>query len=229
MSHEAEDLLRQVSFLRRLAPADCLRVAAVTRVRTVERGETLFTEGEEPDTICVIARGRVKVFKTTPSGKQVILGVFGPGDPLGAVAAYEGHPYPATAAAIEHSTCLMIPRQVFFALLEEHPSLVRGLLAGLNMRLVELTNRVTDLSAGRVESRLARLLLKMAHEQGRPDRGGVFIPASLSRQELADLTGTTIETSIRIMSRWNKEGIVRTDRDGFVVLNEAELETLSQT
>jgi CRP/FNR family transcriptional regulator len=78
-----------------------------------------------------------------------------------------------------------------------------------------------------VEPRFARLFLKLAQEQGRPERGGVFIPVALSRQELADMTGTTIETSIRIMSRWGKQRIVATEKDGFLVLNRGELETLA--
>ena len=227
MNHDVEGSLARIPVFRRLSPEDRRRVAAVTHVRALQKGEVVFAEGDVPSSFCVVARGRVKVFKMTPAGKDVILEVFGAGDPLGAVAVYEGHPYPASAATIEDSVCLEIPRQAFFALLEQHPSLVRGLLAGLTLRLVELTNRVAELTGGRVEPRFARLFLKMAHEQGRPDRGGTFIPVPLSRQELADLTGTTIETCIRIMSRWNKDGVVRTDKDGFVVLDPKELETVS--
>jgi CRP/FNR family transcriptional regulator len=228
MPTSVEGYLGLIPVFRRLAPEDRVRVAGVSRVHAYARGDVLFSEGEIPDRFCVVAEGRVKVYKMTHAGKDVILEVFGAGDPLGAVAVYEGHPYPASAAAIQDTTCVEIPRGAFFALLERHPSLVRGLLAGLTMRLVELTNRVADLTGGRVEPRVARLFLKMAHDQGRADRGGIFIPVALSRQELADLTGTTIETCIRIMSRWNKDGIVHTEKDGFVVLNKGELEALSQ-
>ena len=103
----------------------------------------------------------------------------------------------------------------------------RGLLVGLTHRLVELTNRLTELSGGRVEGRLARFLLKLATDIGQRRDEGVFIPLALSRQELADMIGTTIETSIRIMSRWGKDAIVRTDKDGFVILDRAALEAAS--
>ena len=224
-----EDALPPVAVFRRLAPEDRRRVAAVTQTRAYVRGETVFAEGDTPDMFRVVVTGRVKVFKTTPAGKDVILELFGAGDPLGAVAVYEGRPYPASAAAIEDTTCLLIPRMAFFTLLEQHPTLVRGLLAGLTMRMVELTNRVMELSGGRVEPRFARLFLKMCHDQGRHERGGVFIPTPLSRQDLADLTATTVETCIRIMSRWGKAGIVRTEKDGFVVLDPKVLDTLSLT
>jgi len=94
-------------------------------------------------------------------------------------------------------------------------------------RLVELTNRLAELTGGRIEPRFARLFVKLGSQMGRPERGGTFIPLALSRQELADLTGTTIETCIRIMSRWNKDGVVQTDKDGFVVLDAAELGRLA--
>ncbi len=227
MSTEIELALRVAPIFGRLGPEDRQRLASVARMRVFPRGETVFAEGDIPEAFCVVLKGRVKVFKMTPAGKDVILEIFGPGDPLGAVAVYEGRPYPASAVAIEDASTLLIPRQEFFALLEQHPSLVRGLLVGLSHRLVELANRVAELSGGRVEPRFARLFLKLAQEQGRPDRGGTYVPVALSRQELADMTGTTIETSIRIMSRWNKYDIVRTEKDGFVVLNTHELETLA--
>ena len=78
------------------------------------------------------------------------------------------------------------------------PTLVRGLLGSLSLRLVQLTTRLAELTGGRVEARFARLFLKLAEQLGRPERGGIFIPLPLTRQELADWTGTTIETSIRI-------------------------------
>ena len=229
MSQQIEGFLTRIPVFRRLTPDDRQRVAAVARLRSYVRGETVFAEGDTADMFCVITTGRVKVFKMTPAGKDVILELFGAGDPLGAVAVYEGRPYPASAAALEDTTCLLIPKLAFFALLEQHPSLVRGLLAGLNMRMVELTNRVMELSGGRVEPRFARLFLKMSHERGRQERGGVFIPTPLSRQELADLTATTVETCIRIMSRWGKDGVVRTEKDGFVVLDQKALDALSLT
>ena len=81
------------------------------------------------------------------------------------------------------------------------------------------------MTGGRIEARFARLFLKLADQMGRSERGGTFIPLSLSRQELADMTGTTIETCIRIMSRWGKENVVHTDKDGFVVLDRKELQS----
>ena len=113
-------------------------------------------------------------------------------------------------------------------LLERHPSLVRGLLGSLSLRLVELTSRLTELTGGRVEARFARLFLKLADRLGEPRHGAVFIPLPLTRQELADLIGTTIETAIRVMSRWHKDDVIATEKDGFLVVDRKTLEELSQ-
>jgi CRP-like cAMP-binding protein len=224
---DVEALLRVTPVFRRLSPEDREKVARAAHVRRYERGSTIFEQGTPSDAFYTIAAGRVKIFKMTPAGKDLILEVFGPGDPLGAVAAYDGRPFPASAVAMEETTCVIIPRGVFFQLLEQHPTLVRGLLLGLTVRLVELTNRLAELTGGRIESRFARLFLKLGREMGHGDRGGTFVALPLTRQELADLTGTTIETCIRIMSRWNKEDVVRTEKDGFVILDRAALDTLA--
>lgn len=227
MAAELENLLASVPIFRRIQPDDRRRVAAVSSLRDYERGDAIFVEGEPAEAFYAVLSGRVKVIKATPAGKEIILEIFGAGDPLGAVAVYEGRPFPATARTLEPTRCLVTPRQSFFALLAEHPTLVRGLLSGLTLRLVELTNRLADLSGARVEERLARLFLHRLDALGRQERGGLFLPLKLSRQELADLSGTTIETAIRVMSRWGKSGLVKTEDDGFVVYDRTALERLA--
>ena len=225
---DVESVLKVTPVFRKLAPQDLQTIARVATARHYEKGQVIFEQDTPSDAFYTIASGRVKVFKMLPTGKDLILEVFGQGDPLGAVAAYDGRPFPASAVALEDTVCIVIPRPVFFGLLEAHPSLVRGLMLGLTVRLVELTNRLAEMSGSRIEPRFARLFLKLAGEMGRPERGGVFIPLPLSRQELADMTGTTIETAIRIMSRWGKEEIVRTEKDGFTIVDRRTLDTTAQ-
>ncbi len=221
------DLVASSPLFRRLAPEDRMRLQAVARLSHYARGDVVFSEGDQSTSFVAIASGRVKVFKTTPRGKDVILEIMGVGDPLGAVAAYEGRPFPATAVALEDTTCILLPRREFFSLMENHPTLVRGLLLSLTHRLVEITRRLAELSGSQVEPRFARLFLKLTDEIGRPDRDGVVIPLRLTRQELADMTGTTLETCIRLMSRWNKQEIVRTEKTGFVVVDRPSLALLA--
>jgi len=227
MAGTLDEVLRRTTIFRRLSPEDRQLVAGVASVRQYEKGATLFNEGDTSDELYMIDSGRVKVFKTTARGTDVILEIFGPGDPVGAVAVYESRPYPASAVTLEPTTCLLIPRQAFFRLLESHPTIVRGLLVGLTHRLVELTNRLAELSGGRIEARLARFFLKLATDMGQPRPAGTLIPLVLSRQEIADMIGTTIETSIRIMSRWGKQDLVRTEKDGFLVVDRPALEEIA--
>jgi len=222
-----EQLLERVAMLRRLSADDRKVMAEACDVKLYERGGEIFCEGDPSDYFFFVVTGRVKVYKLTPGGKQVILEIMSGGEPFGAVASFEGRPFPATAVALSDTVCLRLPRQRFFDMLEQHPTLVRGLLVGLTHRLIELTARIAELSGGKVEPRLARLFVKLAEEQGVQGTARVKIPMALSRQELADLTGTTIETCIRIMSRWGKEGIVTTEADGFTILDRDALELLA--
>jgi CRP/FNR family transcriptional regulator len=224
-----ESLLARAALFRRLSHEDRRRLARVTVVKSYQRGDVVFREGEDALHLYTVLNGRVKAVKLMPSGQEVILEIFGAGDPLGAVAVYEGRPYPASAVVMAEAACLRIERAAFFALLEEHPTLVRGVLSGLNLRLVELTRRITELMGGRVENRLARLLVRLGREFGQPAKGGLFVPMSLTRQELADMTGTTVETCIRVMSRWSKDNLVLTEEGGFRIVNLTALELLAQS
>jgi CRP-like cAMP-binding protein len=223
------EILSRLPLFRRVEAAERARVAAASRLQTFARGDGVFQEGDPPEFFVTIVDGRVKVFKQLASGKDLILHILGAGDPLGTVAAWEGRPYPASAEAIEPTSCLMVPRQTFFELLEQSPSLVRGVLSGLTVRLIELTDRLTELTGSQVETRLARLFLKLGDQFGTRRTEGQFLPLPLSRRELADLTGTTIETTIRIMSRWGKEQVLTTERDGFLLIDRAALEALERS
>jgi len=228
MDSRIDQAFRATVLYRPLSADDRARLAEVSVVRSYDKAAALFFEGDPSDFLYTIVHGRAKVVKMLASGKEVILEIFGPGDPVGAVAAYEGRAYPATAIAIEPTSCLLVRRAPFFALLERHPTLVRSFMLGLTQRIVELTRRIPEVAGGRVETRLAHLFLKLADRMGVPRSEGTFIPMALSRQDLADLTGTTIETCIRIMSRWGKEAVVRTEKDGFALLDRPTLETLAQ-
>jgi CRP-like cAMP-binding protein len=220
--------LAQIALFKRVSPDDRERLIPLSWIREYARGDVVFHEGDASDTFFIVLTGRIKVFKHGPDGHDIILEMFGPGGPLGAVATYESRPYPASASPVEPSSCLLIPRDAFFELLERYPSFVRGLLGSLSLRLVELTTRLSELTGGRIESRFARLFVKLADQLGQKADRGTFVPLPLTRQELADLVGTTIETAIRTMSRWHKDEILLTQTDGFVLVDRAALESLAE-
>ena len=228
MSPDSETLLRSCALFSRLTAEDRRKVAEISVERHYDKGDQVFAEGDPSDLIFTVIAGRVKVVKAILGGKELIIEILGPGDPLGAIAAYEARPYPASAVALEEAVCVASKRAAFMTLLETCPSLVRGMLGGFSLRIIELGKRLGEITGSRVEARFAQLFLKLADRLGKPRGSGIFIPLVLSRQDLADLTGTTMETSIRILSRWGKEGVVNTETEGFLVSSRDELEGLAR-
>lgn len=204
-----------------LTGAERALLAPLCRVRGCEKGDDLFVEGQPATSLFFVILGRVKVVKAA-QGRDVIVGIFGPGEPVGVLAAFEEKSFPATAVALEPSSILEVPVREFFALVDAHPEMTRRLLQGLILRQLDLTRRLAD-QTGSVDFRMARLFLTLADRAGRTDGPAAEIPLALTRQEIADLCGTTIETAIRTMSRWGKEGLVVTHPDGFTIPDVAAL------
>lgn len=204
-----------IPLLASLRAEDRAAVEPMCRVRAYAKGETIFDEGAPADRIHFVIEGRVKIVKAT-GARDIILELLGAGEPVGAVAAFERRPFPASAVTMEPTTILSLPEREFFQLLEARPEMTRHLLSGLTMRLMMLNKRMADMT-GAVEARAARLFLTLAERLGTREGDAAVIRLPLSRQELADLVGTTLETAIRLMSRWQKEQMVLTERDGFVI------------
>ena len=195
---------------------DRAALAPLCELTAFEKGAVLFREGDPADRIHFLFLGKVKIVKAGPE-RDLILEILGPGEPVGAVAAFENQPFPATAIALEASGTISIPERRFFDLIEKRPEMTRRLLAGLTLRLMAVNRRMADMT-GPVEYRMARLFATLSQRIGQPRHDAdVFVPLPLSRQDIADLAGTTIETAIRIMSRWQKEGLVETEKKGFLI------------
>lgn len=225
MPIEAPIPFESIPLLSALRKDDRDALAPLCRLRGYEKGETIFHEGDAADRIHFLVLGRVKIVKAA-GGRDVILEILGPGEPVGAVAVFERRPFPAGAVTLEPSSILSIPEREFFGLLERRPEMMRHLLAGLTYRLMMVNKRLADMT-GSAEYRAARLFLTLADRVGQPGGEGVFVPMNLSRQEIADLIGTTLETAIRLMSRWQKDGIVLTEKTGFQIPDRKELLTLT--
>ncbi len=209
-----------------LKPEDRSALAPLCELSAYEKGATIFEEGDPADRIHFLFLGKVKIVKAGPE-RDLILEILGPGEPVGAVAVFEARPFPATAVALEPSGILSIPERRFFDLIEKRPEITRRLLAGLTLRLMSVNRRMADMT-GSVEYRTGRLFSTLADRMGQKQAdGSIFVPLALSRQDLADLVGTTIETAIRIMSRWSKEGVVETDKKGFWIRKSAALAAIA--
>ncbi len=217
--HRAERIHAAVQTLpmfRNLPPGERRQIEGIAALRELAKGETIWTAGDPADTLTLIVRGRVKIVRHGGGG-DVILEIFGPGEPVGAVAVYNRMPYPASAVAIEPTTLLTLPARDYFDLLERHPQLAHLLIGELTRLYMSLSRKVEEMRGQRVEARIAQLFLSLAERMGRASDEGVVIPMGLSRQEVAEMIGTTVESSIRVLSRWNRERVLITGAGRFVV------------
>jgi CRP/FNR family transcriptional regulator len=147
---------------------------------------------------------------------------------VGAIAVYNYMPYPASAICMEPVTLLLLPRRDYFELLDRHPDFARGVIRELTKLVVSLTRKVEEMRGQRVEVRIAQLFLTLAERMGRASKGGIEIPIQLTRQEVADLVGTTVESAIRVLSRWGQEKVVITGEKRFVIPSRDRLARIAE-
>ncbi len=219
--------LGRIPLLACLNPTERRSLAPSCRIQVVEKGAVVFHEGDRALDFSFVAVGFVKVLKSTPT-RSVIVRIIRAGGPIGIVAPWEARPYPGTAVALVPSTILHVPEREFFQLSDRHPEMVRQILRVMMDRQVLLGQRLCELT-GPVEGRIATVLLDLVDAAGpaRPEPALLEVP--LSRQDLADLAGTTVETAIRVMSRWGKDGLVKTRDDGFEIPDVAALRALAES
>lgn len=194
-----------------------------------EKDAYLFFEGAPAEWLVFVAEGRVKMIKHSESGRETILATFGPGQVVGEVGALAGEAYPATAQVLEPAVTLSLRRDAYSALLREHPELAWVLIQELGRRLQQAHEKIRSLAVEKVERRVARLLLRMANTTGeRLEAGAVRITVPLSRQDIADMAGTVVETAIRTMSKFQKQGWIETQEGHIVLLQPHELVAVAE-
>ncbi|MFH1981541.1 MAG: Crp/Fnr family transcriptional regulator [Pseudomonadota bacterium] len=201
---------------------DAVRQIAVTRAYA--KGETLFSEGDDGIGFYVMITGQIKVFKLSAEGKEQILHIFGPGEPVGEVPVFSGKPYPASAEALAASRAAFFPKADFVRLIAENPTLALNMLAVLSRRLRQFTVQVENLSLKEVPARLASYLLLLS---GKEKRETVTLP--ISKSQLASLIGTIPETLSRILTRMAAADLILGDRRQIKLLDPEGLETLAMS
>jgi CRP/FNR family transcriptional regulator len=228
MSASAATFLRRSPLFAALPAREVDALAAVSREESHRARDYVFMEGDQAAWLCLVCSGRVKILRHASTGREVVLEMLGPGEVFGGVAVIERRPYPASAQATEPSVVLKLPADAVAALAERHPSLIREMALMIGRRLRAAHDSVKSLAVDPVEARLAAMLLRLAEREGAPGKAGVTVPFHLTRQSLADMTGTTVETTIRVVSRWMKDGLVA-DADGRLLLRDvAALRALAE-
>jgi CRP/FNR family transcriptional regulator len=219
-------ILQKTPSLAGVEPAELARLAASASVRTFQRGAFVWRAGDLPQALTIIRSGLIKISRAAVNGRVHLCGLFGAPESIGDVVLLRSTPYPANAIVATDSACIVsIPRNLVIETISRSPALAVSVACSTHKKLEMLHDKIEILGAGAVEARLATALLKLHAEFGDElDDGTSSIPVALSRRELAELVSTSFETAIRIMSRWEHEGVLATHARGFTLYKIGALE-----
>lgn len=194
----------------------------------VPKNTPVFEQGEEAHFFFVLLHGHVRATKTTPAGQQIVVRYVATGETFGVATAIGLQKYPATAIAVDDSVVLAWPSAAWPRLVEQHPRLAANTLQMVGNRLQETHTRVVEMSTQQVEQRVAHTLLRLAKQSGRKVENGIEIDFPISRQDIAQMTGTTLHTVSRILSGWEQQGLVESGRQRIVLREAHKLFVLAQ-
>jgi|YNPNPStandDraft_1061719.scaffolds.fasta_scaffold118243_1 CRP-like cAMP-binding protein len=220
MKADKGSVLGQALMFSGLAGDELEKLARMAVEKHIKAGEYAFWEGDAPDWFYVVAAGRIRVIKHSPSGKDFIIAFFGPGEMFGEVAVFQDRPYPASAQAAADTTVIGIRKADFLAFLRKNPGTAISIISVLGGRLREAQARMKDLAAERAEQRLAWIILMLYNKLG------AALP--FTRHDIASMAGTTIETAIRVLSRLKESGIIRSSRGRITVAQPERLKLLAE-
>ncbi len=220
------DLLQRLPLLSQLRAEDLAALARETRLERLAVDKVVFYQGDSCERVYVVAAGRVKIVYHDRDGREVILEMIAPGEMFGGtVLFFPSHP--ATAMTMEESSIASFSAEAYSRHLLNNPPVILNILRMLGVRHLSMIN-MQIMAGERVERRMAHILLKLAARSGRPTPQGTLITIPLSRQDLAEMACTTLETSIRTISRFQKDGLVSTQRGGYILVRDLkDLEEMS--
>jgi CRP-like cAMP-binding protein len=198
--------LAHVPLFRGLSEETLARIAGLAHAKPLEAGALFFSEGDQAEAFFVLTSGRVKLTQLTPDGHQIVLRLIGPGDAFGGVGAFGEPTYPVSAEAAEPSVALAWMSTTMQQLLETEPRIAVNALRFVAARYHDLQRRYRQLMTERVERRVARALLRLVRDAGRRVDAGIEISFAVSRQDIAEMTGTTLYTVSSAAERLGSPG-----------------------
>jgi CRP-like cAMP-binding protein len=225
---EAVQVLRQVKLFQGLDRAALVMVAKAARAVHVKAETYFFRQGTNAETIYVLQRGRVRLSQKVPEGHDVLLRLIGPGEVFGPTATLKDRLYPVSALAARRCQALAWEGRTMVRLIEDHPRIALNTIEDLSAHIQELRERYLELATQRVEQRIAHALLRLADKVGWRSEEGMMIDVSLSRQDLAEMTGTTLYTVSRTLRGWQRRGLVKAGRQRVMLLQLKELIAIAE-
>jgi CRP-like cAMP-binding protein len=199
-------------------------IARIVSDKEYKKGQLIFAEGDEGIGFYMVIRGRVKVYKVSPDGKEQIMHIFGQGHPFAEVPVFAGSRYPANAEAMESCRLFFFPKKAFVNLIHENPSLAMNMLASMSQRLKQFSHLIESLSLKEVPGRLASYLLYLSDRNGSIDD----FELDIAKSQLASLLGTIPETLSRIFTRMTSRELIRINGPQITILDRAGIEDLAE-
>ena len=218
--------LQKAGLFSNLTPSELQLLAARTVRKLFSAGELLFSEGEPCTGLHIVSRGKVRIFKTSISGREQVLAVEGPGSSVAELPVFDGGPYPASVVAVEDSEIAFISRRDFHAYCMEHPDVALKVLAVVGARLRRLVGIIEELSFTTIRQRLVATLVKIAQAQGQQTPQGSEFRLPDSHQEIANQLGTVRELISRNLMRLQAEGLIEVDARRILVKDMTGLSAL---
>lgn len=200
--------VRLSSIFSELTEDEILKWKKLQSKNIYKKHSIIFYEGNKPFGLYILCAGRVKLYKSTPEGKQQIVKIINPGEIFGEKSLFANDNYTASAETLELSQINFIEKQLFFKFLAEHPNLSIKIINNLSKELKIAQNRLRDFAYKSAREKVADLLVRLASDYGIPENNSIRIGIYLSREELAQIIGLSKETTIRLLSDFKKEGLI---------------------
>lgn len=224
----SRSLIKNIDFFMALTDTELDAVLQSAQIRRLAIGDTAFRQAEVASHFFVLLHGHLKVIQITPEGEQIIVRYVVPGDAFGIACAMRRDHYPATATAVQESVALAWPSSEWGRFTASNPRFAANALQTVGQRLQDAHSRIRELTTEEVEQRVARAILRLADESGKDTDEGILINFPITRQDIAEMTGTTLHTVSRLLSAWKERGVVSSGRKRIVVSDLDELIRLSE-
>jgi len=205
------DVLRSSTLLNSLHAEEFDDLARTSHLAFAERGDTIWIRGADTDFFGLVGSGFVKMVMSSATGQEMTAELMGPGQVFGLLGTVQGTGCPLSARAVTHVWYLKVPKREFLPIYQKADVLKDALMRRTTNRLQQAYVMMSRMSSGKVSERIAAVLFILADSYGRPGTGGLEVRVPLTRQDIADLAGTTVESTIRVMSRWQKAGLISTE------------------
>lgn len=225
--NQRAESVRRLPLFAELSLDDCAQIVGLAHERNFPRAKTMFYEGDPVQQVYLLTSGCVKVSQFSPNGHEVILRLIGPGESLSTECHVRCSIHCSTARTVERSTALVWEAKQFEAVAERFPALRRNVSCGLQRLLSQMEERYREIATQKVAPRLSSELVRLLTQVGKKSDG--YVEISLSRRDLAQLTGTTLFTVSRLLCQWEVQGIVRPRREAVHILDVPALIDLSRT